>query len=241
MFREQTILITGGTSGIGRALVDELADENLVFTCGSSPDRVESLAAAQPTVRVHRVDLADQGGVQELFEFVSSQTGQLDMLVNNAGVNRAGALESLARDPDLVSTEIGVNLAAPILLSVLCLPLLLRSRQPRIVNVASVAGVLPRGSTPVYCASKAGLRMFGNSLRGALAGTAVRVIDVIPPLVDTEMARSLDLPKQPPSSFAREALRRIEPSPGGELVFGANRLTLRIHRYSPRLAMRRFR
>ena len=240
MFREQAILITGGTSGIGRALVDELADENLVLTCGSSPDRVERLAAAQPNVRVHYVDLADQGGVQELFDFVSSHTDRLDMLVNNAGVNRSGDLESLARDPDLVSRELGVNLAAPILLSVLCLPLLLRSQQPRIVNIGSIAGVLPRGSTPVYCTTKAGLRMFGGALRGALAGTSVRVIDVIPPLVDTEMARSLDLPKQPASRFAREALRRIERSRGGELVFGANRLTLRIHRYSPRLAMRRF-
>lgn len=240
MFREQTVLITGGTSGIGRALVDELAGENLVLTCGSSPDRVERLAAAQPNIRVHHVDLADQGGVRELVEFVSSHTDRLDMLINNAGVNRAGDLESLARDPGLVSTEIGVNLAAPVLLAALCLPLLLRSQQARIVNIASVAGFLPRGSTPVYCASKAGLRMFGGALRHALAGTDVRVIDVIPPPVDTEMARSLDLPKQPPSSFARELLRRIERSHGGELVFGANRLTLWIHRYSPRLAMRRF-
>ena len=240
MFRDQTILITGGTSGIGRALVDELADENLVLTCGSSADRVERLAAARPGVRVRRVDLADQRGVQELVEFVGSHTDRLDMLVNNAGVNRAGGLESPARDPDLVSGELGVNLAAPILLTALCLPLLLQSQQPRIVNVGSIAGVLPRGSTPVYCATKAGLRMFGNSLRHALAGTSVRVIDVIPPPVDTEMARSLDLPKQSPSSFAREALRRIERSQGGELAFGPNRLTLRIHRCSPRLAMRRF-
>ncbi|MCY4103525.1 MAG: SDR family NAD(P)-dependent oxidoreductase [bacterium] len=240
MFQKQTILITGGTSGIGRALVEELADENVVLTCGSSPDRVERLAAAHPSVRVRRIDLADRRGVQELFDFVSSQTDRLDMLVNNAGVNRGGDLESLARDPDLVWSELGVNLAAPILLAALCLPLLLRSQQPRIVNIASVAGVLPRGSTPVYCASKAGLRMFGGALRHAVAGTDVRVIDVIPPLVDTEMARSLDLPKQSRSSFARELLRRIERSHGGELVFGANRLTLWIHRYSPRLAVRRF-
>jgi uncharacterized oxidoreductase len=185
-----TALITGGGTGIGLALAQALMKEgSQVLICGR---REEPLAQAQerfPGLEYKVCDLADAAGREALFEWVRVKHPGLDLLVNNAGIQRDINFKKGLEDLENGENEILVNLEATIYLTAQFMPLLLARDEAAVVNVSSGLAFVPLSIMPVYCATKAGLHSFSQSLRHQLSGTSVKVFELIPPTVDTELDR----------------------------------------------------
>ena len=210
-----TILITGGGSGIGRGLAEALhAIGNRVIIAGRRPEQLEEVVDANPGIISAVLDVADPDAIRAFAARVTQDHPQLNVLVNNAGIMK---IEDVLAEPfDLAEAEetIAVNLLGPIRLTAAQRPnnrraeasypyaanLLGQTRMPgavrpkwggqqaaTVVNVTSGLAFVPRASTPTYCATKAAMHSYSQSLRYLLRSTAVRVIELVPPLVATDL------------------------------------------------------
>ncbi len=187
--RRRTILITGGTSGIGQELARQLlARDNVVLVTGRDPAKLEASRRALPGVHTFTSDVSDPQSIAALQQNVLAQFPALDVLINNAGVMRNLDLNE-PREPRDLTREIEVNLCGPIWMTRQFLPHLKTRPEAAIINVSSGLAFVPLPSSPVYCATKAGLHSFSQSLRAQLAGTRVAVIELAPPAVDTPLIR----------------------------------------------------
>lgn len=183
-----TILITGGGTGIGFALAEAFVREgNEVIICGRREEKLIEAQGKLPGLHVKVCDVAREEERAALFEWATSSFEGLNVLVNNAGIQRD--VDFLKGPPERTPgrDEIRVNLEAPIHLSALFAPHLADKSESAVINVSSGLAFVPLAMVPIYCATKAALHSFSLSLRHQLSGTGVRVFEVIPPLVETEL------------------------------------------------------
>jgi uncharacterized oxidoreductase len=183
-----TILITGGASGIGFALARRFVEAGSeVIACGRRADQLEKARSLCPGLKTVVADVSTAQGRTELFDRVVREFPSLNILINNAGIqNRPPPLAQPQSWQSSVQ-EIAINFEAPIHLSMLFLPHLLKQSNPAIMNVTSGLAFAPISFMPVYCATKAALHSFTLSLRHQLAKTQVRVIEIAPPAVNTDL------------------------------------------------------
>ena len=182
-----TVLVTGGGSGIGLALASRLlAAGSRVIVCGRRAEVLEAAAARHPGLVTRVCDVAREDEREALAEWARREHPELDVLVNNAGVQRRVRLADPEPWAD-TRQELAINLDAPVHLTALLLPHLLARPRAAVVNVTSGLSFAPLAAVPVYCATKAALHSFTLSLRHQLAGTAVEVVEIIPPAVDTDL------------------------------------------------------
>ena len=182
-----TILITGGATGIGWTLTERFLEAgNEVVICGRREDRLLEAQKKYPQLHIRVCDVADERERVALFEWATAKFPELNVLVNNAGIQRR---VNLAESEDWAATrsEIAINLEAPVHLSRLFIPHLSRQKSAAILNVTSGLSFAPLANVPVYCATKAALHSFTMSLRHQLRETAIEVIEIIPPAVDTDL------------------------------------------------------
>jgi uncharacterized oxidoreductase len=182
-----TVLITGGASGIGFALAEKfLQAGNTVIACGRREAKLAEAKAKHPGLHTRACDVGDPKEREALHAWAIAEFPGLNVLINNAGIQQRVPL----REPpawEKLREELAVNLDAPIHLSALFVPHLLKQRDASIVNVTSGLAFSPLANVPVYSATKAALRSFTLSLRHQLAGTSVSVVEIIPPAVDTDL------------------------------------------------------
>jgi uncharacterized oxidoreductase len=160
-----------------------------VLICGR---REEPLVQAQerfPGLEYKVCDLADAADREALYEWVRLKHPGMDLLINNAGIQRDVNFRKGLEDLEGGENEILVNLEAAIYLTAQFMPQLLAREEAAVVNVTSGLAFVPMAVMPVYCATKAGLHSFSQTLRHQLAGTSVKVFELIPPIVDTELDR----------------------------------------------------
>jgi len=214
--QQRTILITGGTSGIGLALARQLIERgNTVIVTGRDQARLDATGRALPGVHLFRSDAGDPEAITTLRETVLARFPVLDTLVNNAGIMRNLKLAEPGGAED-VTREIEVNLAGPVRMVQQFLPHLLGRPDALIVNVSSGLAFLPFPAAPIYCATKAAMHSYTQSLRIQLAGTAVTVVELAPPGTETplfrgEFEREMKREKaMPPEELARHAITAIE-------------------------------
>jgi uncharacterized oxidoreductase len=182
-----TILITGGASGIGLALAERFQERgNRVLVCGRREEKLREARARLPNLEVHVADLEKEAERRSLADWAITRFPDLNVLVNNAGIQR---YPELAKDSSWegMRTEIAINLDAPIHLTSLFLPHLLKQPRAAVVNVTSGLAFVPIARAPVYSATKAALHSFTRSLRQQLSATTVEVVEIIPPAVDTDL------------------------------------------------------
>lgn len=185
----KTVLITGGTSGIGLELARQLiARNNTVIITGRDLNRLEVAQQTVPGLHVFRSDVSDPASVEALYETVSCAFPALDTLVNNAGTMRNIKLDRQRFLIDL-TTEIDGNLKGPMWMVQAFLPLLLGQKESLIVNVSSGLAFIPFPAAPIYSASKAALHAYTQCLRAQLADTTVSVVELAPPATETPLFR----------------------------------------------------
>ncbi|WP_405083138.1 SDR family oxidoreductase [Paenibacillus chitinolyticus] len=185
-----TILITGGGSGIGLAFAERFVKEgNQVIICGRREDVLKQAKEDLPDVITRVCDLTVESERLALFEWVTTNYPNVNVLVNNAGIQqRFNILKAEAKDNwSYFSKEIKSNIEAPIHLSMLFAPFFAKKEKAAILNVTSGLAFTPAMFAPVYSATKAALHSFTMSLRRQLADTSVEVIEVVPPAVNTDL------------------------------------------------------
>jgi uncharacterized oxidoreductase len=184
LHRPTTVLLTGGTSGIGAELCRMLLDGgHHVIVLARSASRLP----AAPGLDGRDADLADPAALQACARAVVADYPDLGLLINNAGVQHAVALADPASHPGLLAEEALVNLVAPAILAQAVLPGFLARGAGGIVNVSSGLASFPKERTGLYCASKAGLSSLTRSLRYQVGARGLAVVEVVLPMVDTPM------------------------------------------------------
>lgn len=188
--RPRKILLTGGSSGIGRVLVDRLhAAGHALVVPGRSEAALSNLRREVPTLATYRCDLSNQQDVEDAAAAIWNDHPDISVLINNAGVQFTPRFTEAGFRYDSVRYETTVNFLAPVWLSLLSLPgLLSHPDGGHVVNISSGLAFYPKTGSAVYCASKAALHSFSQSLRYQLEG-GVRVTEVVLPVVDTPMTR----------------------------------------------------
>ena len=182
-----TVLVTGGASGIGLALaVRFLRAGSAVIVCGRREEKLREAKEKHPEIHTRVCDLADESERAGLVDWAVREFPRLNVLVNNAGIQLRVALTD-AGQWERVRDEIAINFEAPVHLSALLIPHLRRQQRAAIVNITSGLSFAPMSRVPVYCATKAAMHSFTLSLRHQLAETPIEVIEIIPPAVDTDL------------------------------------------------------
>jgi uncharacterized oxidoreductase len=184
-----TVLVTGGASGIGLAIAERfLKAGSEVIICGRREDKLRESKSRNPKFQTRVVDLANETQRIALFKWALESFPKLNVLVNNAGIQRRIDLAKPEPEPwEATREELATNLEAPIHLCGLFTPLLMKQKHPVIINVTSGLSFAPLVAVPVYCATKAALHSFTLSLRHQLSKTPIEVIEIIPPAVNTDL------------------------------------------------------
>jgi len=195
-----TALITGGASGIGLALAERfLRAGSQVIICGRRAHKLDEARTLHPELHTRVCDLADPSARVALFEWAASEFPNLNVLTNNAGIQRRDFNFTQTEPEPWARTheELAINLEAPIHLTELFVPHLKKQNDPVIINVTSGLAFVPIAAMPLYCASKAALHSFTLSLRhqlaadgiasGEVASGGIKVIEIIPPAVNTDL------------------------------------------------------
>jgi uncharacterized oxidoreductase len=182
-----TILITGGASGIGLAFAKRfLQAGNTVIVCGRREDKLREAREQHPALVTRTCDLATATEREALIAWATKEHPALNVLVNNAGIQRRLRLSD-QEDWNATREELAINLDAPIHLTRLVIPHLMTRRPAAILNVSSGLAFAPLARTPVYSATKAALHSFTLSTRHQLKDSGVEVIEIVPPAVDTDL------------------------------------------------------
>ena len=185
-----TILITGGATGIGLALAKSFLQEgNDVIICGRREEKLTSAREKFPQLHTIKCDIANPADRKRLYELISVNHKDLNILINNAGIQKEIDFKKGATDLQGEENEIEINLQAPVHLSALFIPFLMEQEEAAIINITSGLGFIPIAIMPLYCATKAALHSFSISLRHQLRETAIKVFEIIPPTTDTGLDR----------------------------------------------------
>jgi uncharacterized oxidoreductase len=183
-----TILVTGGGSGIGRGLAESLHQlGNQIIISGRRPDALANTTKANPGIVSLPLDVNDPEAIRAFAAMVTAEYPSLNILINNAGIMKGENLRDLPSGLDDSEAVITTNLLGPIRLTAALLPHLRKQTHAAIINVSSGLAFVPLPVTATYSATKAALHSYTISLRVQLAETPVEVIEIIPPAVATDL------------------------------------------------------
>jgi len=200
-----TVLVTGGGSGIGAGLAAAFhARGATVVIAGRTRERLEAVATRHAGIEVEVLDVADADQVASLAGRLAQRHPALDTVINNAGIQtQIDFTDPAPITPAALGREIDVNLKGLIYVTNAFLPLLKRQTRARMIHVGSGLGYVPLAAAPVYSATKAAVHSFTISLRRQLAGSSVQIVEIIPPVVETDLHR--DQKSRPPRAMALDS------------------------------------
>jgi len=210
-----TILITGGGSGIGRALAEAFhVNGNQVVIAGRRKEALDETTAANPGMKAAVLDIEDGAAIRSFAEHLTRDYPALNVVIHNAGIMRAES----PRDGAVADAEatVATNLLGPIRLTAALLPLLEAQPHAAIMTVSSGLAFVPGAMTPTYCATKAAIHSYTQSLRYQLRDTSVQVLELIPPYVQTELmgpGQASDPNAMPLQDFIAETMDILRDSP----------------------------
>ncbi|KPF65994.1 oxidoreductase [Bosea sp. AAP35] len=214
-----TILITGGGSGIGRALAEALhAKGNSVIIAGRRERVLDEVTQANPGMQSMLLDIQDKADIEGFARDAVARFPALNVVINNAGIMKPETQLDLAIAEETIET----NLLGPIRLTAALLPHLLAQPRASVVTVSSGLAFVPLAATPTYSATKAAIHSWSMALRHQLKDTSVEVVEIAPPYVQTELlgAHQLTDPAAMPlADFTNEVMAILESAPpSGEVI-----------------------
>lgn len=191
---QNTILITGGTSGIGRKLAETLHDRgNTVIVTGRRQALLDEITAQRPAITGYALDITDAGALAHFRAAVVARFPQLNVLIANAGISRPESVLSDSWDAADAEQMVATNIMGVINITAAFLPLLRTQPRATLMATSSALAFVPLAAFPVYCASKAFLHSWLTSLRYQLRKTAVEVLELSPPYVQTALTSDAQL------------------------------------------------
>ncbi len=212
-----TILITGGGSGIGRALSEALhAKGNKVIIAGRRERVLDAVTEANPGMESMLLDIQDKADIESFARQIAARFPTLDTVINNAGIMKD---EHLTAGPDFLAIAeetVATNLLGPIRLTAALLPHLLARPRAAILTVSSGLAYVPLAATPTYSATKAAIHAWSMALRHQLKDTTTQVIELVPPYVQTELQgaqQATDPRAMPLADFIAEVMTLLETQP----------------------------
>ncbi len=218
LLEKRTILITGGTSGIGLELAEQLSQRgNTVIVTGRDQEKLDAAKLTRPALNTLKSDVSKADEISALYESVIELFPALDTLVNNAGIMRN---LNFTQDPCDVTREIEINLSGPVRMVQQFLPHLRTRENALIINVSSGLAFVPFPAAPIYCATKAAIHSFTQCLRVQLADTGITVVELAPPGVETPLLRgefAAEMKGQKGMDVGRLARRAIAGIEAGQL------------------------
>jgi len=240
-FNGKTILITGGSSGIGYELAKQLlAKGSTVIICGRRAHKLEATKKALPQLITFTCDVADKQQRRSLYGYCMEHHPEVSILINNAGIQRVVDYRLGESDYPDGESEVAINLEAPLHLTALFMPHLMKQKESAVVNVSSGLGIVPLVVAPVYSATKAAIHSFSISLRRQLEGTSVKVFEILPPIVETELHHAAKERRRPmpkgisPEKVAMDSIKAMEKDQY-EISIGINKMLTIGARISPGL------
>ena len=213
------ILITGGASGIGLGLTERFIEENnTVIICGRREEELRKVAEKYPSVITRVCDLSIEGQRIALYNWITEEHNDLNILINNAGIQNW--MEITDQDfYEKAKFEIEINTIAPIHLITLFSQL---TSLDTIVNVTSGLAFVPFSKIPVYCGTKAFMRSFTLSLRHLMKSKHIEVVEMIPPALNTDLgAKGIHDGHPPVSEFVESIFHQLKDGKN-ELTFGTS-------------------
>jgi uncharacterized oxidoreductase len=215
-----TILITGGGSGIGRGLAEALhAKGNKIIITGRDVKKLDAVVKANPGIEAVELDVDDPAAIKMTTQRIVRDFPALNVLISNAGIMRAEDLSD--SKTDTAEATISTNLIGPIRLIAALLPHLLTRPDAAILTVSSGLAFLPRALAPAYCATKAAIHSYSQSLRVQLRNSSVQVIELVPPYVQTELlapSQATDPNAMPLADYISETMALLEQNPDAEEI-----------------------
>ncbi len=206
-----TVFITGGCSGIGLALARAFSKKkNRVIVCDRDQRKVAWTQENNPDIKSIYWDITNIEYFDTVYKMLTRDSGGIDILINNASLIDEYRFLSGASDYEKMEELFRVNLFAPIKLTKQFLPMLLKSKCPAVVNIGSPLAYVPRPVAPLYCASKAALHSLTKSMRSQLKKTPVKVFEVMPPTIDTEMTKNSRVFKISTDTLAKAVMKGLE-------------------------------
>ena len=200
-----TILLTGGTSGIGFALLHKFYSlDNKLIVVGRNEPKLKEIERDFNGARTIHCNLADTSSVLRLIKICKHNHPDINILINTAGVQHNYIFGKDEPDFDNIQNEITVNLISPLQLCFAFIPLLQKHIESAIINVSSGLAFAPKASAPVYCGTKAAIHILTKALRYQLEQSNVKVFEIIPPLVDTPMTAGRGKGKISPEQLVDE-------------------------------------
>jgi uncharacterized oxidoreductase len=235
----KTILLTGGTAGIGLALFKQLHSQgHTLIVVARNQENLASLQSSYSNVIIYPCDLSSRLAIESLCEKITQSHPELSIVINNAGIQYTPTFLDDDFSFDSIEHETRVNLLAPVWLAYLLLPGLIEFKKPAaIINISSGLIFAPKTNSAIYCATKAAIHSFSQSLRYQLATTNIHVIEAIMPLVDTTMTAGRGSGKISPESAAQQIIHGINCN-RSEIYVGKTKILPLLMRLLPSLVKR---
>lgn len=240
MLQNSTILITGGSSGIGLELTERLSGRNKVIICGRSEEKLEKAKNRIPGIETFQCDLANQEECKKLADWIKEYYPDCNILVNNAALVNVTQFYDDDKAIEKADYEMRSNFLAPIILSKLLIPVLERNADPKLINVTTGLVFVPKATYPFYNATKAALHSFTQVLRIQLKNVSkFSIVEVMFPAVDTPWHKE-GAPKIAISvrSAVDEMLKKIEKGEE-EIKIAKVNLIYWLSRIAPKFALRK--
>jgi uncharacterized oxidoreductase len=191
---KQRVLITGGSSGIGLALAKKfLENDNTVIVTGRDATKLENIKSSHPQLHTFQSDVTDDADVRILTDDIQEKFGGIDILINNAGIMNLVDAGNERNDLNKQMQEIEINYNSPIRVLHYFLPQLKKSKNAVLVNVSSGLAYVPFAQAPVYSGTKSALHFWTLGIRPQLKQHNIKVVELLPPVVDTPLAHGADI------------------------------------------------
>ena len=218
--------MTGGGSGIGRAMAEAFhARGNTVIIAGRNQEKLDAVTAANHGMESLTLDIADAASIAAFAANLTAQYPALNVVIHMAGIMQNEYLQDPEAALEVAEATIATNLLGPIRLTEALLPALLTQFAPTILTVTSGLAYVPLFMTPSYCATKAAIHSYTQSLRFQLRDTPVQVIELVPPYVQTELMgerQASDPNAMPLADYVSETLHLLETQPDADEILVEN-------------------
>ena len=241
---DNTIFITGGSAGIGLALAKAFyaLDGNKIIICGRNLEKLQKVQQDLPNIEIIQCDISKAEDIQQCTQKLTSHFPRLNILINNAAIINTYDFFENRSALALLEKEVETNILGPMRLTHSLLPLIHRQKSAALINITTGTAWVPMPACPGYSATKAALHSLSISLRIQLSKSHIKVFEVIPPLVDTDMSRSVSVvsnghTKMTTDTLAKRVLKGLRRNEL-EMRIGMNNVLYWLHRIWPWAAQR---